>query len=63
VSGPTAVPDGIVTVLKADRGSDADVGAVAPWRVPPDAPIGAVGAHLEAVRVFPRLQLGGHLTW
>jgi hypothetical protein len=46
------MPDTLVNVLKADICSDADVCDIDPLRVPPDAPIGADVAHLEAVRVL-----------
>jgi len=54
------IPDAIIDLLKADICPGTGGGDVAPSMVPPDAPVGADIAHLEAVGVLERWQFGGH---
>jgi hypothetical protein len=56
------MPDASIDFFEADIGSDADVGDGDPLMVPPDASVGTDVAPLEAVRIFQRRELSGHLT-
>jgi hypothetical protein len=51
----------LVNFLETDIFANATMGNIDPLMVPPDAPIGADVAHLEAVRVFDRWLFVGHL--
>jgi hypothetical protein len=55
------IPHPIVNFFEADIGSYANVWDVDPSMVPPDAPIGADRAHLEAVGILKRWQFVRHL--
>jgi hypothetical protein len=54
-------PDAIVAFLAADIFPGTGAGDGNPWAVPPDAPVGADVAHLEAVGIVERGQWVGHL--
>ena len=56
------IPEAVVAGLEVDVCADAGGADVAPWMVPPEAPVGTDIAPLEPVGVFQRWPSVGHRT-